>query len=144
MRCYYPLHDPGRGPASRPVHQLAAPAVVEMAAIAGFDFIVIDNERPDRAGEAEGMIRAAERARIAPLVRLDSPSLALRFLDLGATGDPASVSRRRAARGRCGAVSPAGATGSGAKHACGGVRRANENQRLSRRRKRVAAHNDHD
>jgi len=89
MLSRYPLHDiltEGRLGIGLFIN-FAAPALVEMAAIAGFDFIVIDNEHgPIGPSEAEGMIRAAEAARIAPLVRLDSPDLALRFLDLGATG----------------------------------------------------------
>ena len=82
MLSRYPLHDilaEGRFGVGLFIN-FAAPALVEMAAIAGFDFIVIDNEHgPIGPSEAEGMIRAAEGARIAPVVRLDSPALALRI-----------------------------------------------------------------
>lgn len=67
----------------------AAPALVEIASFAGFDFVMIDCEHgPLDAADVEVMVRAAEAAGIAPLVRVQGPEshLALRALDVGALG----------------------------------------------------------
>ncbi len=87
----YPFHDAleSRTPAIGLILNLTAPALVEIGSLMGFDFILIDAEHgPIDAADAEPMIRVAERARIAPLVRVPSarPDIALRFLDLGAVG----------------------------------------------------------
>ena len=61
---------------------------VDMLALSGFDFVVIDAEHGSLSpGEAEIMIRAAEAGGISALVRV--PNVAheiLRFLDIGAVG----------------------------------------------------------
>lgn len=87
----YPLHDllVERRPALGLILNLAAPAMVEIGSLMGFDFVMIDAEHgPVGPAEAEPMIRAAELARMAPLVRVPSsePHIALRYLDLGAVG----------------------------------------------------------
>lgn len=67
----------------------AAPQLVELASIMGFDFVMIDGEHgPVDPAQAEHMIRVAELARVAPLVRVPAHDahLALRYLDLGAVG----------------------------------------------------------
>ncbi|MBS1879477.1 MAG: hypothetical protein JST31_08190, partial [Actinobacteria bacterium] len=68
---------------------LGDPAVVEIAALAGFDFVIIDSEHAPRGPEAiEGMIRAAEARGITPIVRVsrtDEKEI-LRALESGAQG----------------------------------------------------------
>lgn len=62
---------------------------VDMAAVMGFDFVLIDAEHgPLTAQSAEIMIRAAEAANISPIVRVPAnlPHEILRYLDIGATG----------------------------------------------------------
>jgi 4-hydroxy-2-oxoheptanedioate aldolase len=67
----------------------AAPAVVELAAAAGFHWVMIDCEHGPMDHEtAETMIRAAESAGITPVVRppRNEASTILRYLDMGAQG----------------------------------------------------------
>ena len=65
---------------------LPAPALVEMCAFAGFDFVVIDNEHGSADLQTtENMLRAARASGIAPIVRCLSHDIA-RVLDLGTSG----------------------------------------------------------
>lgn len=76
-------------PAAGLILNCHAPALVEIAGYAGFDFVMIDCEHgPLEPAEVESMVRAAELAGIAPLVRVPSgePHVALRVLDVGAAG----------------------------------------------------------
>lgn len=62
---------------------------VDMAGAIGFDYVMLDAEHGPLGPEsAELMIRAAEQAGIAPLVRIpiNQPQEFLRFLDIGAIG----------------------------------------------------------
>jgi 4-hydroxy-2-oxoheptanedioate aldolase len=62
------------------------PALVEMSAYAGFDFVIIDNEHGVGGMETtEHMVRAAKGAGTIALVRTQFPDI-LRCLDLGASG----------------------------------------------------------
>jgi 4-hydroxy-2-oxoheptanedioate aldolase len=71
------------------VNTLPVPVMVEMAGVAGYDFVILD---PSRAGPGpeslEDLIRAAECAGLTPLVRvpLSSPDALPRALDAGAQG----------------------------------------------------------
>lgn len=68
---------------------LPSPAVVEILADAGFDFIIIDQEHSPKNWETvENMIRAAEVRNITALVRVqkDDPYAILQALDFGAGG----------------------------------------------------------
>ncbi|MFD2371609.1 HpcH/HpaI aldolase/citrate lyase family protein [Brevibacillus sp. GCM10020057] len=68
---------------------IPAPIVVEMIGCAEFDFVIIDCEHVSINPETlENMIRAAECARITPLVRVADaqPGTILRALDSGAQG----------------------------------------------------------
>ena len=65
------------------------PAVVEIMGFAGFDFVIIDAEHgPISMQSAQNMIRAAETAKITPIIRVanNDESLILRALDIGAQG----------------------------------------------------------
>lgn len=68
---------------------LGDPAVVEIAALAGLDFVIIDSEHAPRdAAAIEAMIRAADAVGITPLVRvskLDDKDI-LKALESGAQG----------------------------------------------------------
>ena len=65
---------------------IPSPAIVEMCAYAGFDFIVIDNEHGSADFETtEHMLRAARASGIAPIVRCLEHDIA-RTLDMGASG----------------------------------------------------------
>ena len=65
---------------------LSSPALVEMAAFAGFDFVVIDNEHGLSSFETtENMLRAARASGIMPIVRCFEADIA-RTLDAGASG----------------------------------------------------------
>lgn len=69
--------------------QVAAPAVVEMAGYAGFDFVIIDLEHgPFGIETAEAMVRAAEVAGTVPVVRVreNNASQIGQALDIGAKG----------------------------------------------------------
>ena len=68
---------------------VAAPVLVDLAALAGFDYILIDTEHGHLGFEAaEHLVRAAEAAGVTPLVRAshNAPSEILRLLDIGAQG----------------------------------------------------------
>jgi len=72
-----------------PFMKLAAPQVVEIAGLAGFDFVICDTEHGSLSFESiENLVRAAQVAGIAPLVRVyeSSPALVSRALDTGAQG----------------------------------------------------------
>jgi 4-hydroxy-2-oxoheptanedioate aldolase len=65
---------------------IPSPAIVEMCAYAGFDFIVIDNEHGSADyGLTEHMLRAARAAGIPAIVRCFEHDLP-RVLDMGASG----------------------------------------------------------
>lgn len=65
---------------------IPSPAIVEMCAYAGFDFVVIDNEHGSAdLGATEHLLRAARASGIVPVVRCLEHDLA-RTLDLGASG----------------------------------------------------------
>ena len=65
---------------------LPSPAIVEMCAYAGFDFIVIDNEHGCADLQTtEHMLRAARASGIAPIVRCFEADIP-RVLDMGASG----------------------------------------------------------
>lgn len=65
---------------------LPSPAIVEMCAYAGFDFIILDNEHGSAdLGQTEHMLRAARASGIAPIVRCFEHDLP-RILDMGASG----------------------------------------------------------
>lgn len=65
---------------------LPLPALVEMAAFAGFDFVVIDNEHGVASFETtEHMLRAARASGIMPIVRCFEADIP-RVLDAGASG----------------------------------------------------------
>ncbi len=67
-------------------NSLPSPAVVEMCAYAGFDFIVLDNEHGSADLETtEHMLRAARASGIVPIVRCFESDIA-RILDMGASG----------------------------------------------------------
>jgi 4-hydroxy-2-oxoheptanedioate aldolase len=69
--------------------KMPAPSVVEMAAYAGFDFVLVDTEHGVSDGvELEHHLRAADAAGIPAIVRVGAPTAAeiLRALDGGATG----------------------------------------------------------
>ena len=66
-----------------------SPEIIEMVAIAGFDFVVIDTEHGFGSVERTvDLIRAAEARGITPIVRVteNSRTLILRNLDVGAHG----------------------------------------------------------
>jgi 4-hydroxy-2-oxoheptanedioate aldolase len=72
-----------------PFLKITDPAVVEIMGFAGFDFVIIDQEHgPISIQSAQNMIRAAESANIAPIIRVtdNDESLILRALDIGAQG----------------------------------------------------------
>lgn len=65
---------------------LPLPALVEMAAFAGFDFVVIDNEHGMASFETtEHLLRAARASGILPIVRCFEADIS-RVLDAGASG----------------------------------------------------------
>ncbi len=66
---------------------LPSPAIVEMIAYAGFDFVIIDSEHgPIGVETAEHMVRAAQGCGMAALVRLPNALPITQILDLGADG----------------------------------------------------------
>jgi 4-hydroxy-2-oxoheptanedioate aldolase len=70
-----------------PVVQLAAPAVVEIMAVAGFDFVMSDLEHGRYGiGTAEEMVRAADARSISAVVRVQAnrPELIAAALECGA------------------------------------------------------------
>jgi 4-hydroxy-2-oxoheptanedioate aldolase len=67
--------------------KLSSPPVVEIAGLAGFDFVIIDCEHgPLNMLEAENMIRAAHLANMSAVVRVgeNNPNMISRALDIGA------------------------------------------------------------
>ena len=70
-----------------PFMKLPSPAVVEIAALAGFDFVIIDCEHgPLNMLEAENMIRAAHLSNMSAVIRVgeNNPNMISRALDIGA------------------------------------------------------------
>ncbi|TNJ42387.1 aldolase [Tamlana fucoidanivorans] len=70
-----------------PFCKMQDPAIVEIAAYSGFDFVIIDMEHgPYSIESVQNMIRAAEARGITPVVRVteNSETLILRTLDIGA------------------------------------------------------------
>ena len=68
---------------------LNCPDLVEIAALAGFDYCIIDTEHgPGNPESIQHMIRAAELRGMAPIVRVTdtAPTTILRTLDVGAAG----------------------------------------------------------
>jgi len=77
----------------RPAHgmfvMIPAPAIVEVAGYAGFDFVILDTEHGAAGPETvEHLLRAADAAGITPIVRITAfdRGLVLRALDAGALG----------------------------------------------------------
>jgi 4-hydroxy-2-oxoheptanedioate aldolase len=67
----------------------ADPALTELLALQGFDFLVLDGEHGTmEPRDCENMVRAAELRGPAPIVRVPAnrPEVILRFLDTGALG----------------------------------------------------------
>lgn len=94
--------------------------LTEIVALGGFDFVLIDMEHgPIDIGVAEEMVRAAELAGAAPMIRVthNSPHLILRALDIGARGvhvpeiNTAAEARRAAASCRYGPEGSRGMAG---------------------------------
>lgn len=94
------MHNPGNHPidarlparlrSGKPLNgvfnSIPSPALVEMCAYAGFDFIVIDNEHGSADLQTtEHMLRAARAAGITPIVRCFEHDIP-RLLDMGASG----------------------------------------------------------
>lgn len=70
-----------------PFCKIQDPVIVEIAALSGFDFVIIDMEHgPYSIESVQNMIRAAEARDITPVVRVteNSETLILRTLDIGA------------------------------------------------------------
>ena len=68
---------------------LGEPALVEMIGYAGMDFTMIDTEHsPNTTEQALQLVRAADAAKVASLIRVtaNSPELILRAMDCGAGG----------------------------------------------------------
>ena len=96
---------------------LPSPAIVEMCAYAGFDFLVIDNEHGSASLETtEHMLRAARASNLPALVRCLEHDIA-RTLDIGASGVQIpmvnTAEHARALVQRVKYPLPAGATGLG-------------------------------
>lgn len=69
-----------------PFCKIQDPSIVELAALAGFDFIIIDMEHgPFSIEGVQQMVRAAEASGITPVVRVteNNETLILRTLDIG-------------------------------------------------------------
>jgi 4-hydroxy-2-oxoheptanedioate aldolase len=67
----------------------AAPDLIELCGLAGFDYAIIDAEHgPLDVSACAGLVRAAEVAGVTPLVRIPTsePSVILRLLDMGVQG----------------------------------------------------------
>lgn len=117
---------------------LPSPAIVEMCAYAGFDFIILDNEH-GRAdfGMTEHMMRAARATGIVPIVRCFEQDLP-RILDMGASAvqvpmvESAEQARRLAGMihyppvGRRGSAFSTRAAGYGAFGGAGHTQRSND------------------
>jgi 4-hydroxy-2-oxoheptanedioate aldolase len=77
------------GPVFGPFSKIADPAVIEVLGHAGFDFVILDMEHgPNSPETLQNLIRAAEIAGIAPIVRVpeDDPGMISKVLDIGAAG----------------------------------------------------------
>ncbi len=72
-----------------PFVNLASPALIEIAAFAGFDFVILDTEHaPLDVSTCEDLCRVADSVGISPIVRVrenNGPQI-LRALDVGAAG----------------------------------------------------------
>ncbi|MBU3010339.1 aldolase [Polaribacter vadi] len=69
-----------------PFCKMQDPTIIELAALSGFDFIIIDMEHgPHDVTSVQNMIRAAEAKGIVPVVRVteNNETLILRLLDIG-------------------------------------------------------------
>jgi len=117
---------------------LSSPAIVEMCAYAGFDFIILDNEHGSADfGMTEHMLRAARATGIVPIVRCFEQDLP-RILDMGASAvqvpmvESAEQARRLAGMihyppvGRRGSAFSTRAAGYGAFGGAGHTQRSNE------------------
>ena len=72
-----------------PFVNLASPALIEIAATAGFDFVILDTEHgPLDVATCEDLCRVADSVGISPVVRVRENDAAqiLRALDVGAAG----------------------------------------------------------
>lgn len=79
----------GGGVTCGPFLKITDPAVVEVAALAGFGHVIIDLEHgPGTIESSQDLVRAAEARGIAPLIRVgtNSETAILRALDVGAEG----------------------------------------------------------
>ena len=77
------------GPVFGPFSKSSDPAIVETLGHAGFDFIILDLEHgPNSVETLQGLIRAAQIAGMAPIVRVPSgdPEMIGKALDVGAAG----------------------------------------------------------
>ncbi|MCU6616162.1 aldolase/citrate lyase family protein [Achromobacter mucicolens] len=117
---------------------LPSPAIVEMCAYAGFDFIILDNEHGSADfGMTEHMLRAARATGIVPIVRCFEHDLP-RILDMGASAvqvpmvETAEQARRLAGMihyppvGRRGSAFSTRAAGYGAFGGAGHTQRSND------------------
>jgi len=117
---------------------LPSPAIVEMCAYAGFDFIILDNEHGSADfGMTEHMLRAARATGIVPIVRCFEHDLP-RILDMGASAvqvpmvESAEQARRLAGMihyppvGRRGSAFSTRAAGYGAFGGAGHTQRSND------------------
>jgi len=117
---------------------LSSPAIVEMCAYAGFDFIILDNEHGSADfGMTEHMLRAARATGIVPIVRCFEQDLP-RILDMGASAvqvpmvESAEQARRLAGMihypplGRRGSAFSTRAAGYGAFGGAGHTQRSND------------------
>lgn len=117
---------------------LPSPAIVEMCAYAGFDFIILDNEHGSADfGMTEHMLRAARASGILPIVRCFEHDLP-RILDMGASAvqvpmvETAEQARRLAGMihyppvGRRGSAFSTRAAGYGAFGGAGHTQRSND------------------
>lgn len=99
------LHDGGK--VMGPFVKICDPAAVEIAGLAGFDFVIIDAEHgPISIESAQNLVRAAECVGITPIIRIveNRPSRVLRALDIGAGGvEVPHISSREAAQRLVGA-----------------------------------------
>jgi 4-hydroxy-2-oxoheptanedioate aldolase len=74
-------------PVFGPFMKFTDPAAVEIAALAGFDFVILDMEHgPCTVETAQNLVRAAQLRGITPVIRVsdNTPSTILRVLDIGA------------------------------------------------------------
>ena len=119
-------------------NSLPSPAIVEMCAYAGFDFIILDNEHGSADFETtENMLRAARASGIVPVVRCFAADIS-RILDMGASGvqipmvDTAEQARklvqqvRYPGTGRRGSAFSPRAAGYGAFGGAAHIKRSNE------------------